>query len=302
MREYFIWLLKFVSAIVILTIALPWFLVLAISTGMGTIQSTTESGPIKEKVAVVELTGIIDGSKDVIDDLYSQADNKDIKAIVLRINSPGGAVGPSQDVYNAVKKLKSKKPIVASMESLAASGGLYSALSASKIYAEPGTLTGSIGVILEIPNFTRMAEIVKFDMMTIKSGQFKDVGNTFRAMTEEDKNILQSVVSGAYEDFVSAVAEGRKLKVDDVRAFADGRVITGSEAKKLRLVDEFGDIYDAAAAALDLAGVKLPPGETPELVYSEDKWATIKEVLNSATSFSIKNALRPSMRLSYIMN
>ena len=234
MKEYFVWLAKFATWIMVLFFVVPLMLLFV---GMASQKALDESPTVgKKTVAVVELTGMITSAKDILKELYKQADNDKVKAIVLRIDSPGGAVGPSQEIYAAVKKLKEKKPIVVSMGALAASGGLYSALGASKILCSPGTLTGSIGVILEIPNFTKIAEKVGVDMITIKSGKFKDAGNSFRPMTDEDRAYLEATIATAYKDFFQAVVDARKLKPEDVTKFADGRIVLGSQAVELGLV------------------------------------------------------------------
>ena len=303
MREYFLWLAKVITFIVLFCVGIP--LILCITVGLSHKLQKGEVGAFdnKHQVAVVELTGVIESSKDTLQALYEQADNKDVQGIVLRIDSPGGAVGPSQDIYNAVQDIKSRKPVVVSMGSLAASGGLYSALSASKIYCEPGTLTGSIGVIFQSPNFTKIADKVGFDMVTVKSGKLKDVGNPFREMTPEDRDFLQATIGKVYEDFLNAVVTSRKLDRNKVLEFADGRVIVGSEAKKLGLVDDFGNVYTAARAVYDILGQPLPAGQLPKLFYpDEDKLGILKKALESVTSvFASFSPLHPQAELRYIM-
>jgi len=241
------------------------------------------SGSLGPKVAVIELSGVITDASEVLKALYSEARNKDTKAIVLRIDSPGGAVAPSEEIYNAVRRLKAEKPIVVSMGSMAASGGLYSAASASKIFCQPGTQTGSIGVIMQVPNFSTIADKVGVSMITIKSGALKDVGNQFRPMTEDDRRFLEEVAARVHKNFIQAIAEGRKLSVDKVEKFADGRVLLGSEAKDLGLVDGFGDIYDAAREALVLAKVELKADQIPNLVYANKKKNFLERALDSET-------------------
>ena len=226
---------------------------------------------------------MITDASEVLKALYSEARNKDTKAIVLRIDSPGGAVAPSEEIYNAVRRLKAEKPIVVSMGSMAASGGLYSAASASKIFCQPGTQTGSIGVIMQVPNFSTIADKVGVSMITIKSGALKDVGNQFRPMTEDDRRFLEEVAARVHKNFIQAIAEGRKLSVDKVEKFADGRVLLGSEAKDLGLVDGFGDIYDAAREALVLAKVELKADQIPNLVYANKKKNFLERALDSET-------------------
>ena len=271
MGEYKVWLAKLLTIIVIIMVVTP-----IVGGAMSAV-----SGSLGPKVAVIELSGVITDASEVLKALYSEARNKDTKAIVLRIDSPGGAVAPSEEIYNAVRRLKAEKPIVVSMGSMAASGGLYSAASASKIFCQPGTQTGSIGVIMQVPNFSTIADKVGVSMITIKSGALKDVGNQFRPMTEEDRRFLEEVAARVHKNFIQAIAEGRKLSVDKVEKFADGRVLLGSDAKDLGLVDGFGDIYDAAREALVLAKVELKADQIPNLVYANKKKNFLERALDS---------------------
>jgi protease IV len=270
MNEYKIWLAKIATLV---------FGTIGIMLVLGAVAASTDKkGP---QVAVIDLQGVISDSSDVLKALYKEVYNKETKAIVLRVDSPGGAVAPSEEVFNAIRRLKNEKPIVASMGSVAASGGLYSALAANKIFCQPGTQTGSIGVIMQLPNFTKIAATVGFDMQTIKSGNLKDTGNQFRPMTSEERAYLEDTAKKVHQLFISAVVEGRNLPEDKVREFADGRMIIGKEAKELGLVDEFGDVYDAARAALALAGVELEDGRLPKLHYANRKGNFLEKALNA---------------------
>ncbi len=271
MKEYKVWLAKLITVVVVVLVVVP-----LVSGAASAVKSVM--GP---KVAVIELAGIIEDSSEVLKALYEEVRDKDTKAVVLRVDSPGGAVAPSEDLFYAVKKLKEEKPIVVSMGSLAASGGLYSSLAASKIYCQPGTQTGSIGVILQVPNFTTIADKVGVQMVTIKSGALKDAGNQFRPMTEDERRFLEDIAHRVHENFIQAVSAGRGIPLEKVKSFADGRVLLGSEAKELGLVDEFGDIYDAARAALALAKVELKPDEVPNLVYASKKKSFIERALDA---------------------
>lgn len=299
-KSYFLWLLKLFTIVLIVFVFIPAFIgALAVKAPeiLGKGAATADSSAVK--VGVVELEGPIEGSKEVLEQLHEQVADGDLKAVVLRIDSPGGSVGPSQDIYDAVKKLKEKKPIVVSMGSVAASGGLYASLAASKVYAQPGTITGSIGVILQVPNFTKVADWVGVDMITVKSGDLKDVGNPFRAMTEKDRTFLQETVSQSYDAFLTAVVDGRGLEREAVKKFADGRVILGSQALEYGLIDGHGTVYDAAREAALLAEVELKEGEYPELVYAEDELSKIKEFLRISTW--VRSTVPTGMRLAYIM-
>jgi protease-4 len=292
MSEYKIWLAK------IVTLVGGFFLVMVI---FGAVAASTDiSGP---KVAVVELEGAISDASDVLKALYKHAYDKETKAIVLRIDSPGGAVAPSEEIYNAVRRLKTEKPIVASMGSVAASGGLYSSLSANKIFCQPGTQTGSIGVIMQIPNFTKIASTVGINMETIKSGELKDTGNQFRPMTAPERAYLSDTAKKVHQLFIRAVVEGRNLSEEKVRAFADGRMIIGEEAKAIGLVDDFGDVYDAARAALKIANIELKDGELPKLHYANRKGNFLEKALK--TSLNLPTLLASEVRypvLQYLPN
>ena len=294
MREYIVWVLKLITILVVV-LFLPVVLAALVAGGGG---ASTASG--KNVVAVLELKGVIENSKDILEKLHKQANDPKIKGIVLAIDSPGGAVGPSQDIYGEVKRLKTKKPIVVSMGSVAASGGLYSALAASKVYAQPGTLTGSIGVILQIPNYQKIAEKVGIDMVTIKSGKFKDVGNSFRQMTDEERAFLEETIKDVYTDFVTAVVEGRGIPREKVVTFADGRIILGSQAKELKLIDDFGSTYDAARAVFEILGTPLAEGEEPTLYYPEDPFSEVKHLLRGAAQF-LPELGAHQMELQYIL-
>lgn len=282
MREYFIWLAKLVTlAVTALIFMFTFVAVLAVAFS----DRSSEHGPKSDKVVgVVKLNGEIGDAAEVLEDLYKYAADDSVDGIVLRIDSPGGAVGPSQEIYSAVERLKEKKPIVASMGALAASGGLYAALSASKVFAQPGTLTGSIGVIMQIPNLSKVANQLGVEMVTIKSGALKDVGNMFREMTPEEREFLQQTVMTVRKDFVEAVVKSRNLDRDAVEKFADGRVIVGSNAKQLGLVDEFGDLFAAARAVYDIKGNPLKEGEYPRLRSRDESFDSIKKLFEGAIS------------------
>lgn len=296
-QEYVLWLAKLITVFLIVVFVVPAFIVAAMFAGGASLVETPLGG--KNLVAVVEMKGAIESSKEVVQELYKYAADEKIKGIVLRIDSPGGAVAPSQDIYRAVSRLKAKKPIVASMGSLAASGGLYSAVGASKVYAEPGTITGSIGVIMQVPNVTHIAERLGFDMVTIKSGKLKDIGNSFRAMTEEERALLEGQLALVHGQFVADVAAGRKLDVDKVRRFADGRALMGEEAKNFGLIDEFGDVYDAARAVFEILGEPLKEGDEPKLVYTKDSLKEFRELLKTASR--LPSLLFPTSQLRFEM-
>ncbi|GJL62479.1 MAG: multidrug transporter [Nitrospirales bacterium] len=215
----------------------------------------------KEQVAVVRVEGPILDSKQTVSELEDFSENPMVKAIVVRIDSPGGGVAPSQEIYNAVKRVKSEhnKTVVASMGTVAASGGYYIAVASDRVLANPGTLTGSIGVIMQMANFEELLEKVGVKNFVIKSGRYKDIGSPFRPMEAEDRQLLQAVMDDVHRQFIEAVAEGRSLDVADVEVLADGRVFTGQQAKDSLLIDELGDLTDAIALAGKLGGIQGEP-------------------------------------------
>lgn len=298
MGNYFLWLAKFVTVVLIVLFIVPVVLVAA----LGAIVSKGDVKAISSDkvVAVVSIDGVIEDSKDALTALYKHAQDDDVSGIVLRINSPGGAVGPSQDIYSAVQKLKAVKPIVASLGTVAASGGLYSALSASKIYCQPGTITGSIGVIMQVPNVKKIIDQVGFEMVTVKSGALKDVGNMFREMDPIEREFLQQTVSVVHEDFVRAVADGRGIEIEKVKEFSDGRVIIGSQAKELKLVDEFGDVYDAARSVFEIKGTPLKANEYPKLIFPDDRLQNLRRFLESIVK--VPQLLSPVFSFKFAMN
>lgn len=236
----------------------------------------------KGNIAVVEIKGPIDDSKEVIKDIKKFREDAKVKAIILRVDSPGGAVGASQEVYDEVIKTKAVKPVIASFGNMAASGGYYVSASATKIVANPGTLTGSIGVITE---FFQVDEILKkFNLKweVIKSGPNKDIGSPLRPMTTDEKKLIQSMVSDVYDQFVTAVSDGRKIEKEKVITFADGRIFSGRKAKEIGLVDELGGLEKA----VEVAAAEAKLTEKPEVIYpDEDKMKFLDRLTESKLSF-----------------
>lgn len=256
-----------------------------------------ENLPLGEKVALIRIEGPIFDSKDTIDEIKDYVKDLSIKAIVLRIDSPGGAVAPSQEIYEEVRKAVAKKTIVVSMGSIAASGGYYIASPATRIIANPGTLTGSIGVIMEIPNMEGLMNKIGVKTEVIKSGKHKDIASVFRGINKEERDILQNVLDNVHDQFITAVSEGRKMLRDDVQTIADGRIYTGEQALKAGLIDELGNLEDAVKAAANLSGIK---GE-PSVVSKEEKFSLIsflrgkmpKELTDMFPSVKVKYLFTP---------
>jgi len=221
-------------------------------------QPESDFGVGGEKVGVVKLEGPITSSKDFVEDLRRFREKSTIAGIVVRVDSPGGAVAPSQEMYEAVERARKQgdKPIAVSMGNTAASGGYYVACGADKIFANPGTITGSIGVITQLFNVKDVMEVLKVDVNTIKTGQFKDAGSPFKELSADDRAYFQQLLSDIYDQFVGVVAESRELSTAEVEQLADGRVFSGKQAKENGLVDETGTLWDAAQYVKEEAGMK----------------------------------------------
>ena len=259
---------------------------------------TTFKGKLQlgEKVAVVRVSGIILDSTDVIAELKDYSKDRSIKAIVLRVDSPGGGVAPSQEIYEEILKIKKKKKVVVSMGSVAASGGYYISAPADVIVANAGTLTGSIGVIMEIPNVSGLMEKIGVETQVVKSGRHKDMASVFKSLTPEEKEILQTVLDDVHDQFIEAVSEARGMEYEVVRKLSDGRVFTGRMAKELGLVDELGNLEDAIMLAGKLAGIK---GE-PEVVYKEEEFSFI-DILRGDISKNLVGNIFSGISLKYLL-
>jgi protease-4 len=249
-----------------------------------------------EAVGVVEIEGAIADAREVLEQIRRFREDDDIKAIVVRIDSPGGAVGPAQEIYREIRKTVNTKKVIASMGAVAASGGYYVACAADGIVANPGTITGSIGVIMGYTNFRQLLEKIGMVPVVIKSGPYKDTGSPTREMRADERKILQSITDGIHQQFVTAIAEGRGLARDKVAAAADGRIFTGEDARSRNLVDRLGNFQDALDWAAELGGIDGPA--IP--VYARDKELTLLRYLMS-TSLSdwIKMIFRPGIYAEY---
>ncbi|MCG3120283.1 MAG: hypothetical protein ALAOOOJD_02942 [bacterium] len=229
-----------------------------------------------QRVGVVEVEGVILDSKHAVDELARFEEDGSIAAVILRINSPGGGVAASQEIYEAAKRVRQRgKFVIASMGSVAASGGYYVACAADTIMANPGTTTGSIGVISEMINMTELLNKIGVRFDVIKSGKYKDSGSPFRPMTEEDRKYFQSYVDDAYQQFVGVVADARHMEKAEVLKHADGRVFTGQQARELGLVDVLGTYQDAVALAAAVTGIE----GRPRVVTSHKRKVTIWDLL-----------------------
>src|SRR5262245_16571827 len=212
------------------------------------------------RVALVEVEGLIVDADRVVRGLTDFGEDPSVRAIVVRVQSQGGVVGPTQEIYDAIRRLRDQgKPVVASMGSVAASGGYYLAAAATRIVANPGTLTGSIGVIMQLAEIEGLLRKVGVRYEVIKAGRYKDSGSFARPMTPEERAVLQTVLDDMHDQFVTAIAEGRGIAKDRVRALADGRVYSGRMAKQLGLIDALGGLEEAIRLASDMGGVSGKP-------------------------------------------
>lgn len=283
------------------------------SADLDKLKGLSALGAKKDAVAVIPIFGVITqtdsskvwerGSQGIAKKIKLVAARKDVKAILLDINSPGGSVGAVQEIHSAILKAKAetRKPFVARFGDVSASGGYYVAAPCDYIVAEPGTITGSIGVIFSVSSFSGLMNKVGMKNETIKSGKFKDIGSMTRDMTPEERKLLQGLIDDSYDQFVTAVAAGRKMPVETVKALADGRIFTGRQAQapEVRLVDKLGDLQDA----LDLAGELGKIGKNPRVVRDVDPIGQIFSIIDSRLGLfggsAVENALNMSPRLEY---
>jgi protease-4 len=250
-----------------------------------------------DRIAVIPVEGIIADDREVLEQIRRFRDDRSIKGYVIAINSPGGSVGPSQSIYSELKRLREDddRPVVASIGGVGASGGYYIALGADSIFALPGSLTGSIGVIMELPEIRELMDKVGVDVRVIKSAEHKDVGSMFREMSPGDSAVLNALVQDVYDQFVDAVAVERRLQRERLLPVADGRVLTGRQAQRSGLVDRLGNVQDAIATAGRMAGL----GSDPEIAFpAEDKPTILDVLLGRSTLGALERFMRPLEQVS----
>ena len=265
-----------------------------ISLLFSAIISQSHNGDIfskKQGVGIIELNGLIVSSEQILKNLTSFRNDPNVKSIILRIDSPGGSVGAAQEIFKDVKRTNEVKPVVASMGSLGASGGYYAALGAEKIIANPGTMTGSIGVIVKFPNLEGLFEKVGYKTEVVKSGAMKDVGAPNRPLSDKERALLQGLIDNVFNQFVKAVAESRGMPEETVKELADGRIFSGEQAFEAGLIDGLGNFTDAVSMAAELGG--LDP-EQPELIYpSEERRFSLLSLLTSSNKQSFLEGFMP---------
>ncbi|MEI7527878.1 MAG: signal peptide peptidase SppA [Elusimicrobiota bacterium] len=265
----------------------------------------------KDAVAVIPLYGVITqgsssrswehGSQQIAKRIRAMSEKKEVKAILLDINTPGGSVGAVQEIYSAILRAKreTKKPFVARFGEVSASGGYYVASACDLIIAQPGTITGSIGVIFSVSNFEGLMKKVGMKNEAIKSGKFKDIGSPTRDMTPEERKILQGMIDDSYEQFVAAVADGRQMPLEEVKKLADGRIYTGRQALGNHLVDRLGDLRDALDAAGELGKI----GKNPRVLTDTDPFENLLSLMDSKLQLfgtkAVTDALELGPRLEY---
>jgi len=268
-----LWILIGGGAFFLFVLAVFTLVYLTLHTG----ERTSSLSSFGDKIGVVDLEGVIITPKIVVPQLKKFADDDSIKAIVLHVNSPGGGVAASEEIYREVKRIRDekKKRIVASIESVGASGAYYISSATNKIYADKGSVVGSIGVIAEWVNYGDLLHWAKLKDVTLKAGEFKDTGSPTRDLTPAEKEYLQSLIDDMHTQFIQAVADGRKVKAEDIRAIANGKVWTGGQALGLKLIDQEGDFEAAVKDTAKSVGIK---GE-PVLVRPERERKTVLDLL-----------------------
>jgi len=278
------WFLGIIGIILALSVLFVSLGFCTLVSSLKPVSEDEETDTGKDNVALIELKGVILSSEDIVKQIKKYVKSSRVKAIVFYVDSPGGGVSASEEIYQELKKAREKKPVVVSMGSVAASGGYYVSLGGSKIVANPGTITGSIGVIAQFPNLRKLLDKIGVEFEIIKSGKFKDSGNPYRGLTDEEKRYFQGVINDVYEQFVNHVADERRMKKEDVLKIADGRIFTGRQAFEIGLVDTLGTLEDAIKIAANMAGIK---GE-PKIVKEKKKTGLMDILLESKTLENIE--------------
>jgi len=242
-----------------------------------------------DKVAIIEVEGTVSSSDKILKQLRKFHKKSSVKAIVLRINSPGGAVAPAQEIYREIGKVKKKKPVVASIETVGASAAYYIASACDRIVCSRGTITGSIGVIMVLAEIEKIIDKLGVRVNVIKAGKYKDIGSGVRPLTDEERDLLESFAKEIHEQFIKDVEAGRqgKIDVEKLRSVANGSFFTGEKAKELGLVDNMGNFYDAVKIAGELGGIE---GE-PRLIYPKKKWDGYLDLFLESVAQGVAKAL-----------
>ncbi len=235
------------------------------------------------KIAVIEVKGVISGYMDTVSNIDKAQKDSSIKAVVLLVDSPGGAVGAAQEIYTAIEKLRKTKPVVVSMGNVAASGGYYISAPANVIYANPGTITGSIGVIIQHVDASKVLDKIGIKIENIKSGQNKDILYPNHSLTPEQKRLLEATILDVYDQFLDAIVKYRPIKKEELKKYADGRIFSGKQAQKIGLVDKLGNIQDAINEAKKLSKME---GRKVQVIYIRKEKSFLQKLTGSKISIS----------------
>lgn len=276
------------------TVVATAMILMTLLVTIGTRDAEFEFG---EKVGVIEINGVIADSKNVLNHLKRFREDNAIKAIVVRVDSPGGAVGPSQEIFREIRKTSVTKKVVASMGTIATSGGYYIAAGANGIVANPGTITGSIGVIMGFTNYEELLHKIGLVPIVVKSGEYKDIGSPVREMKAEEKKFLQEFAKKIHRQFIKDIVDGRNMDREKVESFADGRIFTGQESKAFGLVDRLGNLEDAIEWAGRLGGIK---GKIATVYAKERKFSFLKYITDSSARTLLSHILDRKLSADYI--
>jgi len=252
--------------------------------GLNLLKGEAKPLTLRGKVGIVPIEGVIADSREIVDQLGEFAEDSGIRAVVLRIDSPGGGVAPSQEIYQAVLQLRNKKKVVASMGAVAASGGYLIATAADRIMANPGTITGSISAVMHFANVEELLRKVGVRSSVVKSGKFKDIGSPTREMTREERELIQGIVDDIFDQLVTTVSENRKIPLEKVVKLSDGRIFSGRQALDLDLVDELGGLQDAVLLAGRLSNIEGKPAVVHALKKRKGLWRYLLENLVSVAA------------------
>lgn len=289
-RNRWLWGCALLIAGTVATVALAFFVVNVAMNG-----EEFGMAQLHGRVGLVEVVGEISESESVVDQIDRMQRDPNVKAVVIRLDSPGGGVAASQEIYDAVRRLREDgKPVVASMGGVAASGAYYVACAADSIVANPGTLTGSIGVIMSFPNTEELFRKVGVRFETIKTGKFKDVGSLWRPMTDEERSLLQEVLANVYDQFIDAIVDGRSMAREDVLPYADGRIFSGDQAEEYGFVDRLGSLEEAVNMAAEMAGIS----GRPSVVRKERRRVSVFDFLEEKMN-PMKGLLGSGPRLEF---
>lgn len=258
-----------------ITIGAVFFFFLLVVFAAGLLSDCSVFVPGGDKIGILEVRGTIVDAQQIVAKIADFRDSRNIKAVVLRVDSPGGGVAPSQEIHAELKRLAQEKPLIISMGSVAASGGYYLAIAGEHLFANPGTITGSIGVIMSFPDYRDLMGKIGVKTEVVKSGQFKDIGSSSREFSAADRELLQGMIDDVHAQFVQAISDDRNIPLDRLRPYVDGRIITGRQALSLGLIDEIGTMTDAVRYAAKVSGL----GDSPALVYPEPEQVDFLERL-----------------------